>query len=287
MKILIFGADGFIGKNLQEGLKKYNLDCPLISECNLLMKQQVEDKIKKANPDFIINAAYIGVDSKIRFSKNYAIHNITIITNIIEASTSCKNLKKIITFGSGLEYGDSKEAIDESFPLNPKNIYASIKAMGSILSIALAKELQVPLILIRPFNLYGPWDKKSVIYYIVDSVLKSKEIYLTKGEQIRDYLYISDLVKFIEKIFLNHDKFKNYEIFNLGSGQKIKMNQLFKIIFDLMNVNPKIEQSPYRKNDYFYQVADIKKAKNSYNWKPQIEIKEGLMKTITWIKANY
>lgn len=286
MKILIFGADGFIGRNIQEKLKGYDLTCPSISECNLLIRQQVEDKIKEVKPDFIINAAYIGVDSKIKFSKDYLINNISIVSNVIEASTVHKNLKKIIMFGSGLEYGDSDELINESFPLNPKNVYASVKASGSILSIALAKEFQVPLVLIRPFNLYGPWDKKSVIYYIVNSILEKKILCLTKGEQIRDYLYIEDLIIFLSKILENHDQISNFEVFNIGSGKGVKMSKIFKIIFSLTNSSPKIRNVPYRKNDYFHQIANINKAKKIDNWKPRIDIEQGLFETIDWVKKT-
>lgn len=286
MKVLIFGADGFIGRNLQEGLKGYDLVCPLISECNLLIKQQVEDKIKEEKPDFIINVAYIGVDSKIKFSKEYLINNISIVSNVIEASTVHKNLKKLIMFGSGLEYGDSDKLINESFPLNPKNIYASVKAIGSILSLGLAKELKVPIVLIRPFNLYGPWDEKSVIYYIISSLLKQKKLYLTKGEQVRDYLYVKDLVSFIDKIFKNHKQISNYEVFNIGSGMGIKMNQMFTTIFNIMNVEPEIESVLYRDNDYFSQIADIKKAKKIDRWQPFSEIEQGLVETIEWVKNS-
>lgn len=287
IKILIFGSTGFIGRNIVDYFRKNNkfiLFIPSKSECNLLNNLEVINYIRDVNPDFIINAAYIGVGSNIKISKTYSSRNLTILKNILYASIANTNIKKIIYFGSGLEYGDSNNAISETSSLNPKNYYARVKAKISNTSIAIAKKISVPLIIIKPFNLYGPYDNKSVIYYLIQSIIKKKVTILTKGEQIRDYLYIEDLVTLIYKIIINYKVINNYSILNVGSGIGIPLNQIFISIFNLMNSKIEYRKCAYRKNEYFNQVADISNAKKLYHWYPTTSLELGLSKTIEWVR---
>jgi nucleoside-diphosphate-sugar epimerase len=196
-----------------------------------------------------------------------------------------KRIKRIIYFGSGLEYGDTKIAINEIFPLNPKNFYARIKANASNASIALANKIKVPLVIIKPFNLYGPYDNKSVIFYLIESIIKNKKIVLTKGEQIRDYLYVVDLVELLRKIINNYAIAEGNFILNVGSGVGIPLNKIFIKIFELMDSKLEYKTRAYRRNDYFNQVADISKVKKLFVWSPSTPLGFGLSKTIKWIRS--
>jgi nucleoside-diphosphate-sugar epimerase len=288
IKILVFGSTGFIGRNILDSFSKDKnliLFTPSKEECSLIDYIEVKKYINKVNPDFIINAAYIGVSSNIKISKIYSSKNLNISKNILRGSMGNKRIKRIIYFGSGLEYGDAKIAINEIFPLNPKNFYARIKANASNSSIALANKIKVPLVIIKPFNLYGPYDNKSVIFYLIESIIKNKKIVLTKGEQIRDYLYVVDLVELLRKIINNYAIAEGNFILNVGSGVGIPLNKIFIKIFELMDSKLEYKTRAYRRNDYFNQVADISKVKKLFVWSPSTPLEFGLSKTIKWIRS--
>jgi len=290
-KILLFGSTGFIGKNLSNYFKlskKYLLLTPSKIECNLLDLSQVKKVVKETQPDFIINTAYFGgVSSKIIYSDENIFNNIKLVINILRASVNSKQLKKIILFGSGLEYDNSSLSIKETDQIKPKNIYATIKSITSLLSIGLAQELKLPLVLIRPFNLYGPNDKKSVIFYLINSILKNRDFVLTKGEQVRDYLYIDDFTKIIYKIIDNYQKFEDLEIYNASSGKLTQLKTIFKIIFKLCNFEEKYTIIKNSENEYWHQVANIKKIKRLISINKLTSLENGLKNTLDWIKKNY
>lgn len=285
-KILILGAKGFIGKNLAKTFSKnsnYKIVLADSEECNLLEIEETRNYLRRINPDFVINCAYIGVNSKVVFSKEYLKNNMSIASNIIRGSNTLPNLKKIIFFGSGLEYGDSRSKINENHTLNPKNVYAQVKSRVTIKSIALAKSFNIALIVIRPFNLYGPHDNKSVIYYLIKSLKEGKKPILTGGEQIRDYLYIEDFSKFIINLLDNYEKLKNFEVYNLGSGNPVKLKNIFDYIFQIMKKAREHKGMPYRDNEYMKQVANISKIKKIIDIKVNFPLEAGLKKTVNWV----
>ncbi len=287
IKIILFGSNGFIGENIYKyfsKIKEYQVYAPSRKECDLLKTKKVKDYIKKINPEIIINAAYIEVNSNVKPTRKYLNENLKIPLNILKASKNYKNIKRIIFFGSGLEYGDSKKPIDENHKVNPKNYYAYTKVICSQESFKYAKKFNLPLILIRPFNLYGPFDNKSVIHYLIKSTLENKEISATTGEQIRDFMYIEDLINLMEKVVIN-ENIKNLEIFNAGFGKGISLKNVTKNICKINKFKKKIKILPYRKNEYFYQIANINKAKKLLKWEPKTTFKIGIKKTIDWIKA--
>ena len=248
----------------------------------------VKNIITKTDPDFIINCAYYGgVTSRIKFSYTNLFNNLKIITNILESSVYATKLKKIIFFGSGLEYDSSNLAIKETNLVKPKNIYATIKTMTSLLSVNLAKELNLPLILLRPFNLYGPYDKRSVIYYLIDSILYKQKFTLTRGKQIRDYLYISDFTKIVCDIIDNYKKFKDLNIYNVGSGTPTSLETIFNTIFKLTHVSKDYKIKKYSDNEYHYQCANIEKLNKIIKIKHITPLIEGLKETIVWISGKH
>jgi nucleoside-diphosphate-sugar epimerase len=254
------------------------------SECDLLKSRKVKSYIDIVNPDYIINAAYIEVNSNVKPTKKYLDSNLKISNNILKACKDKKNLQKIIFFGSGLEYGDSDTPIDESHHLNPKNYYAKTKAIQSQTSLNLANEFDLPLILIRPFNLYGPHDNKSVFFYVISSILQKKAFSITKGEQIRDILYIEDLCVLVEKALFDNT-ISSGEVINAGFGKGILLRDIIDSIFKITKYEGEITFRNYRDNEYFSQVADIQKAKKLVGWEPITPIELGLQKTIAWVTA--
>lgn len=284
-KILLFGATGFVGKNMLAHFKKngYRTVAPDIFQCNLLDFTQTREFIKKTNPDFVINGAFWGgVTSKLKYSNQMVLNNISIVTNILKASR-LKRIKKIIHFGSGHEYADSKTSISEMSPIGPQNTYATIKAMTSVLSTDLARDNKLPLIIIKPFNLYGPYDTRSVIFYLISSILNKKKFSLTDGKQIRDYLYIDDFSRIIEAIVKSTSQIKSGTVYNIGSGHGTKIKDIFETIFKLTGFKGNYKKNDHQSSEYWHQVADIKKISRVIKIPKLTPYNVGVEKTIAWI----
>src|SRR3989338_11328393 len=111
LKILLFGSGGFIGTNFRQYFqnnKQYKLITPSAEKNDVLKALDIKKIIQKISPHFIINSAYYGgVSSSIKFSRNNLNKNLDIIQSILEGSKGIKSIKKIIFFGSSLEYADS------------------------------------------------------------------------------------------------------------------------------------------------------------------------------------
>ena len=282
-KIVIFGETGFIGRNLKEYLsQKKDIKLVSVEGLDLLKIKKTESFLKKAKPSVIINLAFIGVNSGTKYSKKYLGDNLKIAENILKASVGIKELQKIIFLGSSLEYGDSRYPINEKSELNPKNPYAKVKSATILKSLGFAKKNRLPLMVLRPFNLYGPYDEKSVIYILIKNLLENKSIKLTKGEQIRDYLYIKDFAKIVYDIVRNLGKFENLEIYNVGSSIPVKLSDIFNEVFRHLNKKPKYEIISYRQNEYMSHVANTQKIKKIIRLSDLTPLSEGIRATVKW-----
>lgn len=287
--ILLFGSSGFIGGAIAEyfGKKKdVRLIAPNRKDCNLLKYREVKNYMKHVDPDIVINAAYIEVNSNVKPTKKYLSDNLKISKSILKACKGKTAIQKIIFFGSGLEYGDSKKPIDESHSKNPKNYYAKTKAIQSDASLSLAKKLQLPFVLLKPFNLYGPHDNKSVLFYVIKSILEKKDFAVTKGEQIRDILYIEDFMKLIEKVVTDKKNIKAGDVLNVGYGKGVYLKDAIDEICKALHYKGTYGIRDYRNNEYFSQVVNITKAKKLLQWEPSVTLQEGIKKTVDWVKKG-
>lgn len=288
-KILLFGASGFIGHNLLDfwsNQGRFEVIAPTSRHCNLLDQTQTSQFIVATQPDFIINAAHPGVNSNISYSDEYVANTLKIVSHIISGAAKVSHLKKVFMFGSGLEYGDSPKPISEEHALHPKNVYATTKAMTSLLALDLARELKVPLVLLRLFNLYGPYDTKGVGHYLISSILKGQQPHITPGKQVRDFLYVGDVVGYIDDCLQHHSQLENGQIYNLGSGQPTQLLQFSQEIFKQLKFSGPPKYLDYKPNEYWHNVAKVSKIKKILPLKVKTDLTAGIAQTIEWVKRN-
>ena len=106
-----------------------------------------------------------------------------------------------------------------------------------------------------------------------------------KGHEVRDFLYITDLLNFI-KLIIKKQK-SQFKIYNCGSGKSTKILDLVKLIIDISNKKIKIKKNTLAPNIKFNLVLDSSKAINELGWKPMVNLNDGIRKTIFWWKKNY
>jgi nucleoside-diphosphate-sugar epimerase len=303
-RILITGGAGFIGANLIRKLISLDSDINLfvrpvtnlwrlksiiprikIHQIDILDKSELTRKTVKINPQAIIHLATY---SQYRNQKEFEQMVKTNIEGTLNLLSASKNIDYdiFINTGSSSEYGIKKNPMKETDLLEPISFYAATKSSANLLCQVFAKEYKKPIVTLRPFSTYGPYEKNDrFIPTIINAIIKNKAIKLTSGNQRRDFIYVGDIVDIYIKA-LSCGKKLSGQILNMGTGIEYTNGEVVKTLFNLTGKHVKIEKGAYQKRlwDTPHWVADISKTKKLLNWKPKFTLEEGLRYTYNWIK---
>lgn len=227
MNIFITGGNGFIGSHLKEYLQKgytYSVFIPSSQELNLSSELDVEKYIKQNKIDIIVHLANKGGGRDTMDMKNVAEYNLRMFFNIAKHE---KNVQKIISFGSGAEYGKHKPIVnaveDEYLQELPFDEYGFYK---SITSRYIEKSDNI--IQLRLFGVYGEYE--NYLYKFISNAVVKNLLHLPiiiNQNVFFDYIYIKDLLKIIDYFLFNNAKDK---IYNASKGEKIDLVSLANII---------------------------------------------------------
>ena len=271
MRYLVTGGEGFIGSKIVE-----RLNCESYDKCS---GQDILDKEKlsKALTDIDVifhTAAKISVPESQKRPEKYHQVNVEGTRNI----TTLFN-KKIIFSSSAAVYGEYSQRVSEEDILNPESNYAQNKIDGEKL-ISVNDGISL-----RYFNVYGPGQSKEyagVISIFIGKALNGEPLIIYgDGNQERDFIYVEDVVD-ANISTMNYSG--SEKIFNIGSGNSIKLIDLAKLIIKLCESDSEIIFRKPRYGDLFCSCADISKAKNELNWTPKTDLETGLKKTIGFYK---
>lgn len=294
-KILITGAEGFIAVNLATFLSKKNFEIFGIGNkkhtkkisskfgYNLLLNKKIDlknlkKKFKKI--DLIIHCAgsgLVGLSNQENYEKNY----LTTKT-ILDFSICLKKKPKIIFMSSYSLYGNSNnKSIKENFALKPLSSYAMTKKSSEEILLKYSKLYGLNITILRLASIYGEGLKKQLIFDACEKISKNKNVFYGTGNEIRDWLHISDLTILVYKVI---KKNLNYNtIINCGTGRGNKVKDIIEIIKKEFNSNIKIKYINKKKNSPKILINNIKIAK-SYKWEPKIDVNKGILKYIKWYK---
>ena len=239
MNVFITGSNGFVGSHLKEYLENnyenYNLYTPSSSELDLTDECMLDEYILSNKIDIILHLANRGGGRDTMDMKNITEYNLRIFFNIAKHE---KNVKKIISFGSGAEYGKHKPIVDASEeeyllsqPLDEYGFYKSV--------VSRFVQKSNNMIQLRIFGAYGEYENykyKFISNAIVKNLL-NLPIIINKNVFF-DYIYIDDLVEIIDWFMHNDSKKK---IYNVTTGKKIDLITLSNIINEASDFKSKIE----------------------------------------------
>lgn len=302
--VLVTGGAGFIGVNLIYKLLSLNYDINLlirpstdlwrlkkilsklkIHKVDISNKQGLTEKITQINPQAIIHlATYSQYRNQEEFEQMIGI-NIRGTLNLLAASKNI-NYDIFINTGSSSEYGIRNKPMKEKDCLEPISFYAATKASASLLCQVFAKEYQKPIVTLRPFSVYGPYEEeKRFIPTIIKAIIKNEPIKLTPGKQRRDFTYVEDIVNIYIKA-LSCGKKLSGQILNMGTGIEYTNDEVVQTLFKVTGKQVKIEKGAFPKRlwDTSHWVADISKTKKLLNWKPKFTLEEGLRYTYSRFK---
>lgn len=288
LKTEVIVIDNFINgreENLAEFKQNLYLKEIIIGDIrNQVLVNRLFDKYKFLT--CIHLAAQINVQESLDYPKRAFENNIIGTYNILEAARQINT--KIILVGTCMVYdlANSDIPISETHKIKPTSPYAGSKVAIEELALSYYYGFGLPVVILRPFNTYGPFQKTDmeggVVSIFVDLKIKNKTLKIFgDGIQTRDLLYVEDCAEFIVKASENEDCIG--EIINVGTGKDISINDLAKLIVGneehIKHVNHHHAQSEIRK-----LICDNSKAKRILDWEPKISLEEGIERLEIWIR---
>lgn len=314
MKVLVTGADGFIGSHLTEELVKKGYEVRAFTLYNSfnswgwldslpkdIMKNVevftgdirdpngVRTSMKGIDEVFHL-AALIAIPFSYHSPDSYVDTNIKGTLNILQAARDF-GVKKIMITSTSEVYGTAKYVpIDEKHPLQGQSPYSATKIGADKLAESFYRSFNLPVAIVRPFNTFGPRQSaRAVIPTIISQLLAGKnEIKLGSLSPTRDFNYIKDTVSGFIAI-AESDKTIGEEI-NIASQKEISIGELAQEIISQINPNAKIicdEQRIRPENSEVNRLlGSNKKIKELTDWQPNYTFTQGLFETIEWIRNN-
>lgn len=312
-RILITGAAGFIGSHLTKlvlgqfndceviGLDNYSYGVPEnLHKCSknpVNRLEMIEGDVRDENLvfklikeiDVLVHlAAEPFIPHCFTKAEDFLSTNVIGTMNLLQCSLRA-NVEKFVYVSTSEVYGTAKYIpIDENHPTRPHSTYAATKLAAENLTSTFCKEHDIPTVIVRPFNTFGPRDSHPrVIPEIIRQLSKFKRVQLGSLTPSRDFTYVGDIANGIAKAIAAEEAVG--EIINLGHGQEIRIAELVEMVSEIMGIsNFEIEEDVCRKRPFDVErlCADNSKAKKTLNWRPEVSIQDGMALTITWYNNN-
>lgn len=312
-KVLVTGAEGFIGSHLVEKLLALGADVTCLVKYNFNNNWgfiEDFDKFTKEKAK-IVSSDITDFEAMLHLTKNidtifhlaalisipysYSNPGHVINTNVmgtynVLAASRENNVKKVIHTSTSEVYGTAEYTpIDEKHPLHAQSPYSASKIAADKIAESFYSSFDLSVTILRPFNTYGPRQSaRAVIPTIIYQALTKNNIKLGSLTPVRDFTYVADVVEGFIKTAESSKAIGN--VINIGFGAGISVGELAKNIIGLLNKKLTIVTDKARirpaKSEVMELIADNKKAKKLLNWEPKISFEQGLKKTIDWMSKN-
>jgi UDP-glucose 4-epimerase len=305
-RILVTGGAGFIGSELTRQLadrgavvvvvdnlvngRKENLADLAEEQCTLEVSD-IRDRRHMAKlmaeTDIVFHLAALGVRHSIHSpEENHAVNASATLELLIEARKA--HVSRFVCVSTSEVYGTGyKVPMDEEHPTYPMTVYGAAKLAGECYARAFYRTYDYPVVVIRPFNAFGPrshheGDSGEVIPKMILRAMAGEPLIIFgDGEQTRDFTYVSDTARGIIEAGLSDQAIG--ETFNIGSGKEITINQLAEKIRKVVN-KPEIQviHDAPRPGDTLRLYADVSKVEKLCGFKPQVSLENALESLRDW-----
>lgn len=313
-KVLVTGADGFIGSHLVEELigrgckvtafvyynsfnswgwldtfPKEKLDKIEIFSGDIRDPNGVREAIKDVQIVFHL-AALIAIPFSYHSPDSYVDTNVKGTLNVLQACRDA-NIERLLVTSTSEVYGTALYApIDEKHPRQGQSPYSATKIGADHMAESFYRSFDLPVTIVRPFNTFGPRQSaRAVIPTIITQLLAGKkEIKLGALSPTRDLLFVKDTAKGFAEIAIS-DKVIGEEV-QIATNEEISIGELAQNLIDLINPEAKIISDEIRlrpeKSEVNRLIGSNDKISKLTNWTRDHSLKEGLSETIEWFKDD-
>jgi dTDP-glucose 4,6-dehydratase len=304
-KLLVTGGAGFMGSEFvrkgvrngyeivvvdkltyagdMERLKEVEKDIAFY-ETDITDIVAMESIFEKEQPEAVIHwAAESHVDRSIEDATPFLETNVKGTQILLDLARKFE-VERFLNISTDEVYGELKEGgqFHETTPLNPSSPYSVSKASADMLGRAYQRTYGLPVITVRPSNNYGPWQyPEKLIPVIICKAVKDEKIPVySKGENIREWLYVSDCIDAAFSILL---KGQIGEIYNVGSGEEKRNIDVVKTVLGILGKPEElIEFVKDRLGHDFRYSLDSSKIDEQIGWKSITTFADGIEKAVQW-----
>lgn len=309
-RVLVTGAEGFIGSHLvgsllREGaiVKAFVYYNPfgrkgwlegLESEVELVQgdirdSHRVLAAVQHQDAVFHL-AALIGIPYSYEAPESYVSTNVLGTLNVLNACRVTQ-VQRLVHTSTSEVYGTAcRVPIDESHPLQPQSPYSASKISADMLAQSFSLTYGLPVVIVRPFNTYGPRQSMRAVIPTILSQLYDGTMELRLGslDPRRDFNYVEDTVRGFMAVAacdraLGH-------VVNIGSGRDVSVGELVEMLMEITSRRANIVTEAKRvrpeKSEVLRLVCDNTRAREWAGWEPQVSLEEGLRRTAEWVREN-
>ncbi len=304
-EILVTGGCGFIGSEVTKQLSSLGARVTVLdnlssgsevyikglADVNLIKGDLTDDAIVKSaveNKEYIIHLAALPfIPDSYYYPKDFFDVNVNGTINL--ASAAIPKIKRFVYVSSSEVYGSARYTpMDENHPIIPQSTYSVSKLAAERVIYTIYKEHNLPAVIIRPFNSFGPnITQPYIIPEVTGQLLNgNKEVRLGNINSKRDFTFVSDTARGIIMSLIAEGI--TGETINLGSERAVTIKELVELIAGILSkdFSITIDPSRIRPSDVETLVCDYSKASRLLGWHPTVSMTEGLELTIEWARKN-
>jgi len=317
LKVLVTGADGFIGSHLTEQLVKNGAEVTGLSCYNSFdaygwldyLPDAVRDKLTLVrgdvrDPAFIRRivkgqdivfhlAALIAIPHSYVSTQSYVETNITGTLNVLEAARD-GGVRRMVHTSTSEVYGSALTMpISETHPLQGQSPYSASKIGADMMAEAFARSFELPVAILRPFNTFGPrQSERAVIPTVLRQMLDPacEVIEIGDPSTVRDFTFVNDTVAAFLAVGMTSSVAFG-QPYNAGSGTAVTVGDLIELAAELTGCNKPVCHAPGRmrpgKSEVRALLADSSRLAADTGWRPGTSLREGLIRTIAWWRDRF
>lgn len=301
MKIFVTGGTGFIGSHIVRAVVAAGHEVIALqrekssfARCSDFLKQvtwlnhDAPDWSQRAiaeKPAVIIHSAWAGVSAAARADWKLQATNLALFTDLLHIASNV-NLKHFIALGSQAEYGPINGRVDEDHPCRADTAYGTTKLACLALLEGFARQKGLAYVWLRLFSIYGPDESEQ---WFISSLIRQMKLgqspQLSGCEQRYDYLHVHDLAAGLLAVLRQP---KKSGVFNLSSNASLPLKQMVQLIKEhtACGAEPAFGALSYRPGQSMHMEGDSTRFNQTFAFKPQINIVEGLRKLVEEIPAT-
>jgi UDP-glucose 4-epimerase len=312
-RVLLTGGAGFIGTTIARRLVEHNevvvldnLDRDTLTGSELAEHPNLtfvpgdvlDDELVRAHADgathIVHLAAIAGVDNVLRSPVRTMRVNLIGTYNVLEAAFATREtLERFVDFSTSEVFGTHAYKVEETHVTTQGSVgearwtYAVSKLAGEYMAHSYYDEFGLPTCSVRPFNIYGPGQVGGgAIRAFIETILAGDDLVIHgDGSQIRAWCYIDDLVEAI-LLTLERDEAVG-QVFNVGNARSVvTIYDLAMRIRRLMDSDCRVVFQPLHYTDVEMRIPNVEKARRLLGWDPQVDLDDGLARTIAWYRAR-